>query len=77
MSSLIVCLLIDCKQDQQPRADYREFLELTLLFLGATPPRGTHFKSPGAVSNARFMARAIYCLEMFMFKTQVRKESTK
>ena len=36
-----------------PREDYRELLELTLIFLGETPPRGVSFRSPGAFHHAR------------------------
>src|SRR6218665_1031814 len=31
------------------RDDYRELLELTIIFFGGIPLRGTHFQYPGAV----------------------------
>jgi len=37
----------------QPREDYRELLELTIIFLGASPPRGIKFRYPGAIHRAR------------------------
>ena len=53
-----------------PRDDYREVLELALIFLGATPARGVHFQAPGALHHARWMAKIIYCYKMWMFKSQ-------
>ena len=41
----------------QPRDDYREFLELAVIFLGGTPIRGTHIQAPGPLHSARWMAR--------------------
>lgn len=50
------------------RDDYRELLELTLMFLGEVPERGVSFRKPGAIHRARFMARLIYSLKIFMFR---------
>ena len=33
----------------QPRNDYREVMELAILFLGSTPPCGVRFREPGAM----------------------------
>lgn len=52
----------------QPRDDYRELLELTIIFLGGVPPRGVRFAKPGAMHRARFMARLIYGLKIFAFR---------
>jgi hypothetical protein len=54
----------------QPRDDYRELLELTIIFLGGVPHRGIHFLYPGAVHRARWMARAIYCIKMWLFRNE-------
>lgn len=53
-----------------PRADYKEFLELIIIFLGGVPPRGIKFVRPGAMHLARWMAKAIYCLKILMFRNQ-------
>ncbi|CAH0555853.1 unnamed protein product [Brassicogethes aeneus] len=58
-------------KESQPRDDYKEFLELACIFLGGVPPKGIAFKVPGAVHHARWMAKAIYSLKMFMFKKQL------
>ncbi|XP_034236459.1 uncharacterized protein LOC117642402 [Thrips palmi] len=52
------------------RCDYKYLLELVVIFLGEVPPtqpNGVHFRSPMALSSARFMGRIIYCLSMHMF----------
>lgn len=57
---------------QQPREDYLELLRLCLVFLGAGSA-GTDitFRAPGAMHNARWMAKAIYSLKMVLFKGQL------
>ncbi|KYN07150.1 hypothetical protein ALC62_01887 [Cyphomyrmex costatus] len=55
-----------------PREDYRDFIELIIMFLGSTPPRGSKFRTPGAVHHARWMAKALYSLKIYMFKSQFR-----
>ena len=55
------------RQDH-PRDDYRELLELAVVFLGGIPHGcKIFFHKPGAVHRARLMARAIYALKMWMF----------
>ena len=54
----------------QPRDDYRELLELSLIFLGGTPQKGIKFRYPGAFHRARWMARAIYALKIWIFRQQ-------
>lgn len=58
-------------QESQPRGDYKEFLELAYIFLGGIPAKGIIFKTPGAVHHARWLAKSIYCLKMFLFKKQL------
>lgn len=48
------------------RHDYRELLQLAIIFLGGSIPNFT-FRTPGATSHARFMSKAIYCLKIYMF----------
>ena len=55
----------------QPREDYREFAHLTLLILGEeSVDLNTKFCSPGAYHRARWMAKGIYCLKIFLFRRQ-------
>lgn len=54
----------------QPRDDYCELLELAIIFLGGTPLRGIRFRYPGAIHRARWMARAIYSIKMWLFRRQ-------
>ena len=54
----------------QPRDDYREFLELSLIYLGSIPSRGLHFQMPGAVHRARWMSRVLYVIKIWLFRQQ-------
>jgi hypothetical protein len=54
----------------QPRDDYRELLELSIIYLGDVPPRGIGFMQPGALHRARWMARVIYAIQICLFQTQ-------
>lgn len=53
------------------REDYREAAELTLLVLGVEPPRGAHFRRPGACHHARWMAKILYYIKLYMFSQQL------
>lgn len=50
------------------RADHKELLELTILFLGGN--FSTKFRMPGAMSHARWLSKAIYSLKMCLFRSQ-------
>ena len=56
---------------QQPRNDYKEFLELSFIYLGEIPARGIHFQAPGAMHRARWMAKVIYSIKMWLFRKQL------
>lgn len=51
----------------QIRDDYRELLQLALIFIGAGK---YNFHTPGATSHARWMAKAIYSFKIFLFRDQ-------
>jgi len=53
-----------------PREDYRELLELAVLFLGKVPSRGVRFRVPGAFHHARWMAKLLYVLKLNLFQQQ-------
>ncbi|KAG7154923.1 hypothetical protein Hamer_G031178, partial [Homarus americanus] len=57
------------------REDYQEAAELTLLVLGVNPLCGTHFLRPGACHHARWMAKIIYYLKIYMFSHQLELSS--
>ena len=57
-----------------PRNDYREACELALVMLSAEPRRWTEkdrWHIPGAISNARWMAKIIYAPKMLAFSNQI------
>lgn len=51
--------------EKHPRDDYKELLELALLFLGKKNKNFT-FKKPGPCHHARWMGKAIYVLKMYL-----------
>ena len=56
--------LEDCKRKNIfPQEDYKELLELAIVWLGGTVEEFT-LQTPGPVHHARFMAKAIYYLKM-------------
>lgn len=54
----------------QCRADYREFLELVVIFLGGHLPGGFKMKKVGAIHHARWMSKAIGALKLFLLRDQ-------
>lgn len=54
----------------QPRNDYKELLELTMVFLGDEQNNIIVFHTPGAIHHARWMAKAIYCLKIYIFRDE-------
>lgn len=63
-----------CEEEIQKgtiREDYRELLDLILIFIGDTPRDKVKFRKPGASHHARWMAKAIYVLKIFIFREQV------
>jgi len=65
------------QNEQQPRDDYKKFLELIVLFLGDILPRRIAFHALGAVDHARWMAKALYCLKIFLFQKQFKLNAKK
>ncbi|XP_047123055.1 uncharacterized protein LOC124806322 [Hydra vulgaris] len=65
-----------------PREDYKEMIELCLLILGFTLPshpaggKPYHFRQPGAYHMARWMAKVIYCMKIFLFRNEFKLTST-
>ena len=55
--------------DKQPRKDYAELLQLSAIFLG--DETSVTFKTPGAVHKARWMAKAIYVVKMYLLRKQL------
>lgn len=65
-------MIIFCKKKLEEnivRNDYKELLQLTLIFLG-DDTGDMSFKKPGAMSHARWLSKAIYALKIFMFHSE-------
>jgi len=71
----VLSFTLNCLKVQQCREDYREFLELTVIFLGGIPVRGISFRVPGAIHHARWMSKAIYSLKICLFSEQFKLNS--
>jgi hypothetical protein len=52
------------------RTDYKEFLELIALFLNSDSSSMIKLRPPGPIHHARWMAKAIYCLKIFLFRNK-------
>jgi len=48
----------------------RSTLTTLSVFLGGASPCGTRFQYPGAIHRARWMGRAIYFIQMWLFRNQ-------
>src|SRR6218665_842154 len=66
----VIAFAISQLKEFKSRDDYRELLELTTKFFGCISSREIHFRYPGAVHCARWMARAIYSIKMVLFRSQ-------
>lgn len=54
------------------RDDYRELIELSIIFLGGDTEKKFKIRPPGAMHQARWMARAIYSLKISLLSSQFR-----
>lgn len=57
---------------QQPRDDYKELIEITLIFLGTHACRGVVWSTPGPMHLARWMSKVIYTFKVWMFRSQLK-----
>ena len=62
--------IIEQLQKNHLRADYVEMLQLSLLFIGKSAHLNITVRAPGAVHCARWMAKIIYCLKIYIFRNQ-------
>ena len=53
------------------RDDYKEVVDLTLIYLGAMNSESYNFRRPGALHQARWMAKVIYSFKLVMFSNQI------
>ena len=56
-------------EENKPARDYyRELLQLTLIFLGDSPPIGISVMFPGAIHQAWSMATILYSIKVWMYR---------
>ena len=51
------------------RDDYKEFMQISLTFLGCSVPTNG-FRKPGAFHHARWMAKMVYAIKIWLFRSQ-------
>ncbi|GBP22025.1 hypothetical protein EVAR_18666_1 [Eumeta japonica] len=56
----------------QPRDDYKELLDLTIIYLGGVPEKRTLLRMPPGLHRARWMPKSMYCLKIFLFRHQLK-----
>ena len=66
----VIALCEQQLQEHQPRDDYRELLKLMIIFLGRKPTEKAKFRAPGPMHQARWMAKAIYSIKVWLFQDQ-------
>jgi len=59
----------------QPRDDYKELLQLALIFLGDNLS-SIHINAPEAYHRARWMSKMIYTLKIYLFRSQFQLTTT-
>lgn len=69
LAGATVTLLCTEHAQEQVRDDYMELIELTLTVLGQ-PPSTIHWRAPGPVHRARWMAKLIYAMKIYLFRDQ-------
>ena len=62
-------LLVALGRKNQPRDDCIELIELSVLDLGHTPDK-IHWRAPGAVHHARWMAKLLYAIKIHLFREE-------
>lgn len=50
--------------------DYRELLDLPIIYLGGIPLSGIYFRKSGIYHMARWITKPIYILKLYLFQTE-------
>jgi hypothetical protein len=69
--------LLDKKFNNFVRCDYRELVDLTLLYLSGPDDKSSKFKGfirPGALHKARWMAKILYSIKMVLLSKKINAE---
>ncbi|GBL85994.1 hypothetical protein AVEN_89056-1 [Araneus ventricosus] len=71
LENLLACYRAELKT-VMVRDDYRELIELSIVFLSEDAEKKFKIRPPGAMHQARWMARAIYFLKLSLFSSQLK-----
>ena len=66
-----ICFILNQLKEFQPRDDYKELLNLPLIFLGGIPEFEVSFRACGFFHRVRWMSKAIYCLQIHLFRNDL------
>lgn len=57
-------------KEQQVRADYAEFLDLSFLFLDGEGNQHAKFRPLGPTTHVQWIQKGLYVLKIFLFRDQ-------
>ncbi|GBO10223.1 hypothetical protein AVEN_115748-1 [Araneus ventricosus] len=63
--------LSNALKNKKMKNDYRELVELCIVFIGRNSDSTIKIGPPGALHHARWMAKAIYSFKIFLFRQQL------
>ena len=66
----IISLVKNALQQDFSRGDYKELLQLVLVYLGS-PPKDFKMRRPGALHKARWMAKLLYSLKIILLSENI------
>ena len=70
----IINLLKDSLLAEFTRGDYKELVQLSLLYLSGEVSEGYRFAHPGALHKARWMAKLIYSIKIVLMSEKIQRE---
>ena len=60
------------QEREDRRDDYRESVELAIIFFGGAHLSGIRFRVPGIMHHARWMSKVLYSFKIWIFRGQFR-----
>jgi len=64
--------LIQCNRNHdRKRDDYKEVIELCVIYLGGDLQKSVSFKRPGAIHKARWMVKLLYSIQLCLVEEQI------
>ncbi|GBP79248.1 hypothetical protein EVAR_87343_1 [Eumeta japonica] len=67
---ILLSLTTTLSGENQVRDDYEELINLIMIVLNK-PPAKIHWRAPGPIHHARWMAKLLYALKIFLFRNNL------